>query len=303
MWYRKVLITGITGYVGSNIARYIVNNMECQVIGIKRETSNMDYVRDIEDKIKLYQFGGSFKEIDEILSIEKPDIIFHLAARFLHNHTSDDIDDLINSNIRFGVYILESMKKNGVKFLINTGTSWLHYNNEEYNPVNLYAATKRAFQDILKFYTETYNLNVITLELADTYGPGDRRKKVINLLREAYLNGKVLDMSPGKQVMNFVYIDDVVSAYLHAAEIIYKQNFKNECFAVVSNENYTLQEVVGVINEITGGKLKVRWGALPYREKEFFSPWINYKILPGWQPKVKLRDGLKILFSEELQKL
>lgn len=120
MWYRKVLITGITGYIGSNIARYIVNNMTCRVIGIKRKTSNMDYVRDIEDKIKLYQIEDSFKEIDEILSTEKPDIIFHLAARFLHNHTSDDIDDLINSNIRFGVYILESMIKNKVKYLINT---------------------------------------------------------------------------------------------------------------------------------------------------------------------------------------
>lgn len=238
MWYGKVFITGITGYIGSNIARYIVNNMKCQVIGIKRETSNMDYVRDIEDKIKLYQFGGSFKEIDKILSTEKPDIIFHLAARFLHNHTPDDIDDLINSNIKFGMYILESMVRNKVKYLINTGTSWLHYNNEEYNPVNLYAATKKAFQDILKFYTEAYNLNVITLDLTDTYGPGDKRKKIINLLKEAYLSGKVLDMSPGKQVMNFVYIDDVVVAYLHAAELFIK--FTNECFSVVSNEKLYL---------------------------------------------------------------
>ena len=69
----------------------------------------------------------------------------------------------MSSNITFGTQLVEAMVANGCYQFVNTGTSWQHYENDEYNPVNLYAATKQAFEDILRYYVETSALRVITL--------------------------------------------------------------------------------------------------------------------------------------------
>ena len=67
------------------------------------------------------------------------------------------------------------MKEVGVKILVNTGTSWQHYENKDYSPVNLYAATKQSFEAILQYYVEVASLKAITLKLFETYGLDDPR--------------------------------------------------------------------------------------------------------------------------------
>ncbi|WDC83286.1 NAD(P)-dependent oxidoreductase [Caloramator sp. mosi_1] len=107
----------------------------------------------------------------------KFDAIFHLASLFIAEHDSNQIDDLLKSNIIFGTHILEAMKYGNVKNMVNIGTYWQHYKNEEYNPVCLYAASKEAFEKIIEFYIQVENIKVITLKLYDIYGINDKRKK------------------------------------------------------------------------------------------------------------------------------
>ena len=141
-----------------------------------------------------------------IVNEANPEIVFHLASLFLAQHTLEDIERLVQSNLLFGVQIAEAITLQGVTKLINTGTSWQHYENEDYNPVCLYAATKQAFEDMLKFYVEASKLKVITLKLFDTYGPDDSRPKLFTLLRKVAQEQTELAMSPGEQLIDLVYM-------------------------------------------------------------------------------------------------
>ena len=111
-----------------------------------------------------------------------------------------------------------------VPYFINTGTYWQHYVRSEsstYSPSCFYAATKQSFQDIIKYYTDSNLIKSITLKLFDTYGPVDLRKD-ITILSEAQQNNNKIAMTSGEQLIDLVYITDVVRAYLSFIERILK---------------------------------------------------------------------------------
>lgn len=223
----------------------------------------------------------------------KPDVVFHLASIFFSQHTTKDIESLIQSNVLFGNQLLEAMKVNEVNCLINTGTSWQHYSNDDYNPVCLYAATKQAFEAILEYYIQTYGIKAITLKLFDTYGPDDPRPKLFHLLEKASISNEPLLMSPGEQSIDLVHIDDVITAYTIAAErLASKRMQKHEIYAISSGEPVSLRLLVKIYEEVIHVKLPVQWGARPYREREVMTLWSRGKKLPNWEPKISLREGI-----------
>lgn len=111
-----------------------------------------------------------------------PDIVIHIASLTSVTHDYSTIENLLRSNIEFPTKLLEAMEVAGVKKFINTGTTWQNYNSADYEPVNLYAATKQAFEDILKYYIFAKGFSSITLRLFDTYGPNDTRKNLYHYL-------------------------------------------------------------------------------------------------------------------------
>ncbi|WP_443864320.1 NAD-dependent epimerase/dehydratase family protein, partial [Fusobacterium ulcerans] len=160
---------------------------------ICRKSSKLDNLEEIKNRINIFEYDNDLKNMIKFLKENKFEIVFHLASLFIAEHESKDVDNLLNSNIVFGTHLLEGMKESENKLLINTGTSWQHYNSEEYNPVDLYAATKEAFEKILKYYVEAEEVRCITLKLFDTYGENDTRPKLINLLNKFADEGKELD--------------------------------------------------------------------------------------------------------------
>ncbi|MDW7973330.1 MAG: NAD(P)-dependent oxidoreductase [Thermodesulfovibrio sp.] len=289
----RILITGATGFVGSNIARRLVKE-GFDVHIVIRQTSNLELISDVKENLNIHIHDGTTEGIIEIVRLSNPEVVFHLASLFIVEHKANDIDNIIRSNILFGTQLLEAMKQIGIDKMINTGTCWQHFNNQDYNPVNLYAATKQAFEDILKFYVETTLLRVITLKLFDTYGPNDKRPKIINLLKKAAKENTVLEMSPGEQLIDLVYIDDVVEAYMIALDRLLNNKVKHhEVYAVSSGNPVSLRKIVEIYEEICGKKLNIQWGKRPYRIREVMTPWNRGAKLEGWEPKVSLYDGLK----------
>ena len=224
----------------------------------------------------------------------KPDIVFHLASNFIAEHNFSQINALLESNITFGLHLLEAMKETGVKKLINTGSSWQHYNNDEYNPVCLYAATKQAFESLIEYYVQSCNFKVINLKLFDTYGETDTRPKLINLLHKFADENTELNMSPGEQILNLIHVNDVCEAFYVAAININREDFHGKkSYCVGSDKTYKLKEVIQLFNEVTGKKIKAIWGARPYRKREVMKPWNKGESLPNWKPIISLKDGLK----------
>ena len=190
-----------------------------------------------------------------ILQQTRPAIVFNLASYFLVTHCPGDIASMIDANISFGTHLLEAMVQTDVRKLVNVGTSWQHYQNCNYGPVNLYAATKQAFEDISQFYVDAHGVQIITLKLFDTYGPADHRKKLFHYLKQA-VQDQLVPMSPGEQLIDLVYVDDAVEAFVLAGErLMAEQVTGHEKYAVCSGKPVTLRELVAAFEQELRRKL------------------------------------------------
>lgn len=259
------------------------------VHAIIRSSSKFDLILDIREAIHFHEYDGTIESMQKIFTVIDPDTIFHLASLFLSQHRPQDITSLIKSNINFGTHLVEAAAINNCLKFINTGTSWQHFENKDYNPVNLYAATKQAFEDILKFYVEAHGLKVITLKLFDTYGPDDPRPKLMNLLKRAAENGETLDMSPGEQVIDLVHVNDVVEAFCAAQKLIEKVEGKVfKSYGVSSGEPLSLKKLVSKLSDRWDEKINIHWGERSYRPREPMIPWNLFNKVPGWTAKNKI---------------
>lgn len=290
---KRALVTGGTGFVGSHLTKRLLRDGWAVHI-IAPRGADRSAIIDIQDNIAVHEHDGSIEGMTNIVAKSRPTMVFHLASLFLSQHQTNDIDPLIRSNVLFGTQLLEAMTKNGVHRLINTGTSWQHYENKEYSPVNLYAATKQAFETIIQYYLEASPLKAITLKLFDTYGPDDPRPKLFALLRKTAQEQQPLPMSPGEQLIDMVYIDDVVDAFITAAALIQNDNFSgHEEYAVSSGTPLRLRDLAQIYERVMETTLLITWGGRPYRNREVMVPWQTGNPLPGWKASVNLEEGIK----------
>ena len=293
----KVLMTGATGFIGSHLVRRLISE-SWSINAILRPSSKTDLLKNLVNKIAIHIHDGTTEKMISIVKKVKPDIVFHLASFSAYKHKSQDITQFVMSNILFGNQLVEAMVRNNVNYLINTGTYWQNFQNEDYSPVCLYAATKKAYEDIVQYYLETTNLRVILLKLFDTYGPMDPRQKIFNRLNDAIEKGICLDMTPGKQLIDMVHIDDVVEAYLIAATRLLNEQGRNyEEYAISSGQQIALRDLVETYLSAVRKDANIKWGGRKYRDREVMIPWNKGKPLPGWTPRISLKDGLRSVLS------
>ncbi|MHB1684244.1 MAG: NAD-dependent epimerase/dehydratase family protein [Bacilli bacterium] len=288
---RRIVVTGAAGFVGSHLVESLASD-GYEVHAIVRASSQTDHVR----SAILHIHDGHSETLKYIMETVRPLAVIHLASHFVAEHRTADIEPMLESQIVFSTQLVDAMASAGVRFLINTGTSWQHYGDEQYNPACLYAATKEAFAAIVDFYVRARSIQCVTLELYDTYGPGDRRPKLLNVMHRAMKSGATLALSPGEQLLNLVHIDDVVAAYECAlARLLSDETSGCETFSVRSPEHVSLKQLVALYSQLADRSLSVLWGGRPYREREIMHPYEDGVILPDWHSQVTLVDGLRQL--------
>jgi len=296
---KRAVITGISGYIGSNLARRLVHTGEWLVAGIIPHAADLALIADIKDQLDLFvcrddvfALGDFLKAFDGATGSTT---VFHLAAYFVAEHVPEQVATLVNANILFGTQVLEAMCLAGIHKIVNTGTSWQHYENQEYNPVCLYAATKEAFEKIIRFYIEARKFEVITLALFDTYGSDDPRNKIMNLFAKIAKSGECFSISPGEQELDFVYIDDVIDAYLCADVLLGLGGYGDNTYSVATGNALRLKDIALLYEQVFGVKLNIDWGKKSYRAREVMKVWSKGNTLPGWQPRYLLAEGLHLL--------
>lgn len=295
---QSALVTGASGFVGACLTKHL-QAQGWHVHIIARQNSNLDVITDYSNALTVHRIDGSYQSIESVMQQSNPDVVFHLASLFLTQHQASDVSNLYESNLLFPALLLEAMYRCGKRNLINTGTSWQHYQNQDYCPVNLYAATKDAFERLITFYVDAHGFKVKTLQLFDTYGPRDHRKKLFYALRQAARAGEAVNMSPGEQQINLVYGNDVAEAFMLAGlQLLDSTSTCNEVYGVANSESTSLRELVNIYSQITKFKITVNWGALPYRPREVMVPWSNYQAVPLWQPNTSLADGITHMESD-----
>ena len=273
---KKVLVTGSSGYIGSKLIKHLYRKFELAII--IRKGSNIDSIKDISSGISIFRTDLDFNSINTVIESFLPDVTIHLASLFINEHKSDQIKNLIESNILFGTYLLEALTLNKCLKFINTGTSWQHYNNESYNPANLYAATKQAFDDLIRYYVEAKNLKAITLKIFDTYGTDDPRPKIFALLKRIAETGEEIQMSAGEQEIEFVHINDVLNAYQICLErLINNKVISLEEYGIACGNPKTLRNWVEDYQQYLNKPLNIVWGGRPYRLREVMTSWKNFR--------------------------
>ncbi len=285
----NILLTGATGFIGKHLIKKMA--LQHNVYALVRESSQY---ADLPIK-GAFIFRDNIDELQENFQKHSIESIVHLAALYLAQHCPNDIKKMIDANVYLGVALLEAACKTRVKWFLNAGTYWQHSitDSAEYSPVNLYAASKQAFVDMAKYYTEIYPLTFVTLKLFDTYGPNDTRRKILNLFKDISASNEQLQLSPGNQLMDLLYIDDAVDGFMHLVSLL------NECkslapdYALYSQQRYSLKEIAVIFERVATKKLNLEWGGRPYREREIMEPWTKGAPLPGWQAAVSLEQGIK----------
>lgn len=293
----KIVVTGATGFIANAIVERLLNDGH-QVYCIVREQTD---VSKLNKGIMTFSDDGNTEKLNHFFQEIQPDGVLHLASLVLVNHTLEDIEPLIISNILFSTRLLEVSVHNKVKWFINTGTFWQHYNNEAYNPVNLYAATKQAFEDIAKYYYETQKINFVTIKLNDTFGSNDTRSKIFNLWGKAVQNHENLGMSPGEQIIDISYIENIVDAYIQLLTQLQEDEtyaYAGEVYAVNSDERMSLKDLAKLYEEVTQTSVDITWGGRPYRDREVMMPWTKGKPVPGWKQNISLRDAISKVMNE-----
>jgi nucleoside-diphosphate-sugar epimerase len=285
-------VTGVTGFIGGKLADRLLAN-GWRVHALLRSTSDAE---GLDAGLAVHRHDGTVGNLISIISEAAPDVVFHLASLYLADHRPEQVDELVGSNILIAAQLAEAMTAAGVKRLLNTGTAWQNFGSAEYNPVNLYAATKQASTDLLRFYYEARGLSIVTLKLFDTYGPGDKRRKLVQLLVDAAMSGERLDMSPGEQIIDLTHVEDVVDAFLVAAERLMDGAPVNDSF-FVSGERLSVRALVSRIEAVLGQTVHADFGKRPYRPREvMIQPEIAVaSFLPGWQRKRDLRSFVQHL--------
>lgn len=279
------MVTGATGFIGGHLVRSLLRE-GWEVAVLARSSSRVE--EELRRRCEILLADVEQQELVRQVARFAPDTCFHLATHFVGVHGPEDVGPLVTANVELGTRLADALSACGNVAFVNTGTVWQHHDGRPYGPSSLYAATKQAFADVLQFFAECTSLAAVTVELPDTYGPGDERVKLLQLLERAHRTGRPLQLSPGRQMVDFVHVDDVVRALVQAVPLA----GPGAPSYPIGGRPVTVRDFVGLVGEVLGSDVPVEWGARDYRPREMMHPWRYFPPLPGWAPTIDLREGL-----------
>lgn len=291
---KKVLVTGGCGFIGKHL--------QARLSGYGADVSTID--KDIKqaNSVNIIQCDiCDYKKLDKIVKEISPEIVFHLAACIDRTSEFDIIQKVIENNIVGSFNLFKSL--NGcpsLKSVIVAGTSEEYGNNqvpfrEEYkeNPASPYSFSKVSVTYLSKMLFNIFKLPIIILRPTLAYGPGQEEIMFIPALIKTLLRNQSFKMTSGEQTRDFVYIDDLVDAYIRAGV---SERFFGEIFNIGSGKEYKIKDIALRVASLLKKESLLLIGAKDYRKVEILSYYADIskaKISLGWAPKISLDEGLK----------
>ena len=287
-----ILLTGSTGFLGSYLLKSFVKS-GYEVIALKRSTSNTYRINDYLKKVTLYNIDKV--NLEDIFKKHKINIVINTVTNY--GRIDNKISSILDTNLIFGLKLLEESVNSNAKAFINTDTL-LERN------INAYALSKAQLVDWIKFLSNKQT-KMINIKIEHMYGALDDENKFIYwLINKLKQNVEKIDLTSGVQKRDFIYIDDIVNAY----EIIIQNinTFSNyEEFELGSGNSIEVKNFVEKIYQEISNKqtlsTKLNFGAVSYRDNENMNIQANIEKLTNlaWKPKVSITDGIKKILEEE----
>lgn len=287
---KTILLTGATGYLGSNLLRKYLTKTNHKMIILVRSTSNTFRIDDLLSKVTVYNTDTD--------GLEKPfmdhqvDTIIHCATDYGRKDAS--VLQIVEANLILPLRLFEIGRNQGVKSFINTDTILD-------KRISHYSLSKNQFKEWLQNYKN--QMVCINVSLEHFYGPGDDNTKFVTSIIHSLIN-KVpeINLTPGMQKRGFLYIDDVTDAFLKLTDYAHQEKNGFYDFQLANDKVVTIKKSVNMIKQLTKNKTtKLNFGALPYRENEVMEYKANTKSIKklGWKPKYSIEKGFENTIKKE----
>lgn len=299
----KILITGVTGFIGQNLLPQISKEYpNVQVMTLNRDVEKAAIMYPVALYPNIVHISVSDKQC--IIDFD-PEIVIHLAALNTSRNDSEIIKPLIDANIIFGIYLLDALSHcKSLKLFVNTGSfSEYRLNVRHANSACLYAATKTAFKTFLAYYADMCDFNYLTAVPYSVYGGNRTLKRMMDFLLESMDSSIPVDMTLGEQVLDFIHIEDISSFYLHVIDnlSVFIDLDKGEEFYLGTGRGTSIHELSVLMEQISGKHCNINWGACPYRVRDVMyavAPIAKNVELVGWKAHIDLKEGLVKLIDK-----
>ncbi len=294
-----ILVTGGAGFIGSHLVDRLIGKGYKVVVIDNLSTGKKE---NLNPKAKFYKINICSPKISQIFKKEKPEIVFHLAAQInVRKSVENPLFDA-KTNILGSLNVLENCKNFKVQKIIFASTGGAIYGQakklptpEDYlaNPLSPYGIAKLTTEKYLNYYYQVLGLPYISLRLANVYGPrqdGSGEAGVIAIFLGKMLRGEnPVIFGDGKQTRDFIFVEDVISAFLLSMKIK-----KVGIFNIGTAKETDINTIFKKLKELTNQKQK------PIYEKERKGDLKRScldiekaKEKLKWQPKYSLEKGLE----------
>lgn len=284
----RILISGGTGYVGSFLCRELLR----QGHKIAVITQNPDKIANVT----AYGYSGNIQDLKQIFEEWSPTRVIHLAADVSKIINSENLDKMLTANIILPAHLLQLSKEYSVQRFVNISTFSTSVDGKTYSPQTFYAATKKATEDLIAFYSLRTNLSVITLCFYDIYGPNQPHARFLNDVIASIRENKELNMSPGEQEICFLNVHDAVGSMIHALHLPLEPH-QIHTYCVHGTEVFQIKTVPQKVADILNLKVPTTIHDLPYREVEIMKFAPPHPLLKDWKAKISFAEGIKEIMS------
>jgi len=305
---KKILVTGGAGFIGSNLVKKLLEKKAMVRVLDNFITGKRKNIEPFKKNKNFYFIEGDLREYSLVFkAIEGIDFVFHQGALPSVPRSLNDPITTNEINVLGTLNVLESAKKSGVKRIIYASSSSIYGENKTLpkkenmpvNPLSPYALSKYAGERYCQMYYKIYGLETVCLRYFNVFGPNQDPDSQYAAVIPKFINLMKKNISPviygdGSQSRDFTYVDNVVEANISACRAT--GNTAGEVFNIACGKQFTLLELVDIINEILGKNIKPKFTQpRPGDVKHSFASIEKAKIELGYKPMVGFIEGLKKL--------
>jgi nucleoside-diphosphate-sugar epimerase len=285
---RKVLVTGGSGFIGSQLCRKL-----CE-LGAEVHSISRRHGEGCIDGLRWWRADVvEGDRVGEIIKVARPEIIFHLASLVAGSRDAALVLPILHSNLVSTVNVLRSASEFGCGRVVLTGSlEEPAPEDSDQIPCSPYAAAKWASSGYARMFHALYQLPVVTLRLFMVYGPGQQDlKKLIPYVVLSLLRKEAPKLSSGTRQVDWIYVSDVVEGFL-AAGLVPEATGTVD---IGSGELVTIRQVVERLVAMVDPSIQPVFGALPDRpmEQVRVADTATSARRIAWKPSTSLDQGLR----------